>query len=700
MTLTETARGRTRTALAPAPGKGFRGDIQGLRALAVGMVVVYHLWPARLPGGFAGVDVFFVISGFLITGHLLRHVPRRPRDLAEFWGRRIRRLLPASLLVLLVSTIGAYLLAPSSMWAITAKQVVAAVFYASNWQLAAASVDYLAADNEASVVQHFWSLGVEEQFYLVWPILFLVVGRCIARRRASESWYAVAVLAVVVSSFAFGAWLTFAEPAAAYFVTPARVWELAAGGLVAIAVSRGRLAGLRAQGLLAWLGLALILFSAFRLSSSTPFPGYAAAVPVVGTMLVLACAPARRCSPARLLGSAPARFVGDNSYAIYLWHWPLIVLAPGVTGAVGPLDSGLLLIATVVLAWLTTKFVEPAFRSGGFWQPLKRTYAGALVAMLIVAGAGAGLWVHAASIRSAAEARVAALTESDAACVGAGALPVSAGGPGGCDITGDELILDPIVAKTDKSRAYDDGCWSSGDFAERPTCTYGDGEISVALVGNSHAGHWLGPLTELAHARGWTITTFLVDRCNATVTIPLAFDTAAKTKGCQAYAEYVRERTTSGDFDAVIVSQRQSVEVAGGDWDTTEQPLIAAQEEMLRSWDAAGLPVMVIRDTPFPGNQDLIVPDCVAVHADDPSACDGSPEDWYWMDPLAEAAEDFPANVAVLDPTEWVCPEGRCRSVIGGVVTYFDGSHLTDTYAVTLAPYINRWLDEHPGLGL
>ncbi|MBL3687227.1 acyltransferase [Leucobacter zeae] len=700
MTVTEAPRARTLQRRSARPASAFRGDIQGLRALAVGMVVVYHLWPTRLPGGFAGVDVFFVISGFLITGHLLRRVPERPRDLVEFWARRIRRLLPASLLVLLATIIGAFLLAPSSMWTTTAQQAVAAVFYVSNWQLATESVDYLAADTAASAVQHFWSLGVEEQFYLVWPVLFLLVGRLVARRGGNRAWFAVLVLTVVLASFCYGLWLTFAEPAAAYFVTPARIWELGVGGLVAIGAARGLHGRIPARGALAWLGLGLIVLSAFWLSPTMPFPGYAALLPVAGTALVLGCGSETRGSPARLLSSAPARFIGDHSYAIYLWHWPLIVLAPGISGTLGPLDRGLLLVATLALAWLTSTYVEPVFRSGAYWRPLSRTYVGALIAMLVVAGAGAGLWAHAEQVRGTAQARIAALAESGAPCVGAAALPTSAGGPGGCDITGDDLTLNPVAAQTDKSVAYDDRCWSSGDFAQRPTCTYGDGAIDVALVGNSHAGHWLGPLTDLAEARGWTITTFLIDRCNGTVTTPLAFDTEAKTAGCQEYAEYVRERTTGGEFDAVIVSQRQSVEVAGGTWETTERPMIDAQAEMLRAWDDAGLSVMVIRDTPYPGKQDVIVPDCVAAHLSDPTACDGTTEEWHWMDPLAEAADGFSASTAVLDPTEWICPEGTCRAVIGGMITYFDGSHLTDTYARTLAPSINRWLDEHPELRL
>ncbi len=678
----------------------FRGDIQGLRAIAVGAVVIYHLWPNALPGGFVGVDVFFVISGFLITGHLLRHPPRSMRDVFSFWARRIKRLLPASLLVLLAAAIGSYLWAPSSTWTETAQQIVASALYVENWQLASSSVDYLAAGDAPSPVQHFWSLSVEEQFYFVWPLLFAAVALLVRRGKQRLLWYFLLVSTVVVVFFAFSAWFTAVEPAAAYFITPTRMWELAAGGVVAAMARSGRFVNIPRTGLLAWVGLAMLLFSVFWINGTMPFPGTVALLPVVGTMLMIFAGDARRLSPSALLSARPMRFIGDISYAVYLWHWPLIVLAPGITGTLGWLDKVLILAASLLLGWLSTRFFEPIFRRGAFWKPIGRTFLAAAIAMAVVVASGVALGFAAERERVASEAAVQSAISGGVECFGAAALPTSVGGPGDCDITGAELLLDPIAAEDDKSDAYADGCWAWGDFSTRPSCTYGDGTKNIALVGNSHAGHWLAPLQELAKTRGWTITTFLLDRCNGTVTVPLDFDTSAKTAGCADYARYVEERTTSGEFDAVIVSERQSAAIKGKSFDDSEGELVESQKEMLQAWKSADVPALVIRDTPFPGAEEKVIPDCVAADLDDLTACDAPASAWEWMDPLATAAESFPDSAAVLDPTPWFCPDGQCHAVIGGVVVYFDGSHITSTYARTLTPYIARFLDERPALGI
>ncbi len=213
-----------------APGAGkLRADIQGLRALAVTLVLVYHLFPRSFTGGFVGVDVFFAISGFLITSHLLAHPPSTGSDLLTFWGRRIRRLLPASFLVLGTTLVGSWLVAPETQWANTAKQASAAALYVLNWVLARDSVDYLAAENAASPVQHFWSLSVEEQFYLGWPVLLLVIGLLVVALRGRVRpgiLYAVGLGAVVGASLVWSVLATASQPASAYFVTTTRIWEL------------------------------------------------------------------------------------------------------------------------------------------------------------------------------------------------------------------------------------------------------------------------------------------------------------------------------------------------------------------------------------------------------------------------------------------------------------------------------------------
>ena len=252
-----------------------------MRALAVGMVVIYHLYPSLLTGGFAGVDVFFVISGFLITGHLLREYHKTGKvALLDFWGRRAKRLVPAAALVLTVTWVVSRLVLPATRLADTASQIRASALYFQNWQLAWNAVDYLKSGSAASPVQHFWSLSVEEQFYLGWPLLFLLAALVALTARRTEQRRArghhVALLlagAIVVGSLWYSVYYTRVNPAGAYFVTTTRIWELGLGGLLAL-LPAGLSQRIGRFGLLGWAGLGLVIASAFVLSGTqSPSPG-------------------------------------------------------------------------------------------------------------------------------------------------------------------------------------------------------------------------------------------------------------------------------------------------------------------------------------------------------------------------------------------------------------------------------------------
>jgi len=265
------------------PAPAVRTDIQGLRALAVSLVLLFHLWPNRLTGGFVGVDVFFVISGFLISSHLLAHPPTRARDLLVFWARRIQRLLPASLLVLAVTVVGTRLFAPETLWGSTAEQIRAAALYVVNWELATTSVDYLAAEAAPSPAQHYWSLSIEEQFYLGWPVALLLLF-LLARllRRSAYLVVVPGIVAVVAASLTYSVTATAAEPAAAYFVTPTRIWELGIGGLLAALLSKRAFGrdvdhehlpiSVGARIVLAWVGFAAIAWTAVTYSGAAARP--------------------------------------------------------------------------------------------------------------------------------------------------------------------------------------------------------------------------------------------------------------------------------------------------------------------------------------------------------------------------------------------------------------------------------------------
>ncbi len=666
---------------------GTRQDIQALRAIAVGVVVVYHLWPGRLSGGFVGVDIFFVISGFLITSHLLRRPPRSGRDLASFWARRVRRLLPASFLVLLVTVAATFAVAPSTLWADTLREVGAAALYVENWSLAASSVDYLGAEAAASPVQHYWSLSVEEQFYLLWPLVLVVVGWFAARRGGDLARRASVAIGVIVAvSLAWSVVATALRPASAYFITPTRIWELGIGALLATLSIH---VAARWRTPLAWTGIAMILVAAVSYDGSLPFPGYTAALPVLGCALVIAASCERsRWSPRALGDAAPLQWLGDVSYSVYLWHWPLIVLAPFALGHnPGLLERVGVLVAALVLAGLTKPLVEDRFRRGRGRSG--RAIALALGASVVIGGAAIG---GSYALQANAEAKLEqAAQAAQGPCAGAAAMAPGAD----CDTSSDDdLILSPVEAADDKPAAYEDGCWESPPFEGTTTCHYGeqDADTRVALVGNSHAGNLLRPLQDLAEKNGWSVTTVVASQC-PTSDISWEFDTPQDSEGCHAWGQRVLDEVDEGDFDLVVTSQLTPFDAADVAPAKSDEAVADGYSRYLEDLTATGTPTLVVRDMPYPKNTVASVPDCLA--EDGGSAeCDGERSEWLAPDPLYEAAEKIedPA-LSTADLTGYACTEDTCPAVIGDVVAYFDASHLTATFSRTLAPYLEKAVD-------
>jgi peptidoglycan/LPS O-acetylase OafA/YrhL len=678
-------RQQTRTA------RAFRADIQGLRAIAVSLVLFFHLWPNRLGGGFVGVDVFFVISGFLITSHLYARPPRTARDLAAFWSRRVRRLLPASLLVLAATAVATRLVAPETQWAATAHEVIAAALYVENWQLARTSVDYLAAENAASPVQHFWSLSVEEQFYLVWPVLMLLLVALSRRRRWRTGVVMGAGLAVVVAaSLAFSVTATVAEPASAYFVTPTRIWELGVGALLAIAAAG---AGPRLwavpdwlRALLAWAGLGAILVAGLRYTGATPFPGWQAALPVLGAAAVIgARAGEGGVSPVRLLALRPVQLLGDISYSVYLWHWPMVVLVPYVSGShLGRLDKGAIIALTAVLAWLSKTYVEDRFRFAVQGVPVRRSFQLAAAGMAVVVALGVAQTVEVGQRADAAGATLAKALSDGGPCFGAAAL---SGGSDCPPSTRGPSLPTPAQAADDKTEAYDRDCFEPSPFTGVRRCVFGNpnGTVSIALVGNSHAGHWLPALEKVAKDKGWKVTTFLASECTAS-RAAVTWDAKRKQRGCLRWADTVLDQTSSGEFDLVVTSERNGRAAAGRTYTDSYPAWLAGYRHVVAGWVEARTNVLVIHDTATPGATLKSVPDCIARHEDRLRSCAGPRSAWVPHDPLVQAARE--AGVATVDLNDHLCDGATCPAVIGGVTVYSDASHMTKTFAMTLAPYL------------
>jgi peptidoglycan/LPS O-acetylase OafA/YrhL len=339
----------------------FRPDIEGLRAVAVLGVVLFHAAIPGAPGGFVGVDVFYVISGFLITGLLLREIGSSGGvSLTRFYARRLRRLLPAALLVIVLTLVASYWLLSSVRFPQVAIDGASAAAYVSNYRFALNATNYLAAGSEPSPLLHYWSLSLEEQFYLVWPLLIILASRYLNR-----AGLAVVLIAVtVVSCFASIWWTDIAQPWA-FFSLPTRAWELAAGGLLAVSAAslakRLPRSVMTASGL---IGIGLVLGSFVVFNTSTPFPGTAAIVPVVGTVLIILAGESRSTVMARALGTRIPRWLGRISYSLYLWHWPLLILVPIFLGSDDLALRVVIVFVAIGISDLSTRWIEVPFREG------------------------------------------------------------------------------------------------------------------------------------------------------------------------------------------------------------------------------------------------------------------------------------------------------------------------------------------------
>jgi peptidoglycan/LPS O-acetylase OafA/YrhL len=660
-----------------------RPDIQALRALAVTLVVTYHFWPGRVPGGFVGVDVFFVISGFLITSALLRRPPEGLRDLGAFWARRILRLIPAAALTIAVTLTVVWLLRPTPEWAPAARHGLTSMFYVENWRLVSDATDYLRAHATPSPFQHFWSLSIEEQFYVVWPVL-VGLGALVDRRLRRSGRAVVGLLAAVtLLSLAASLSLSWSAPAEAYFATPARMWQLGIGGLLAWLVLRRRdRAPAATRGVLALAGLLVVLASALLITGDTVYPGWAALLPTLGAALLIhADDPDGPLSLRAVTHSRPVQLVGDCSYAIYLWHWPLVVLAPAVLGVRRGLALSVALIGvTLVVSWLSTRFVENALRP----RP-GTTYVGrrALVVLTVCSVVVVGLaWSMLRSSESAVQAskdrvRDALPTALEPTCTGAGALDPALG----CEEP-DELVTTPEFTRGDLPLSVIVGqCISWPPFDELVSCSVGDTsrpERKVALFGNSHAGQWEPAMTEIAVEHHWQVDTYVVGVCQPTTdnadapsVDPLQID------ACDELLDRAIDRVVA-DHDLVVMSTL--------DRDSTSPGIY---EDTLRRLTDAGVPVLVIRDTPAPMDPDYDTVACVSEHLDDTTVCDGTLEDYLGPDPLTEAAEALDSDlVTTVDLQDHICRGDVCPAVIGGVIVYADYNHLSATYSATLAPYL------------
>ncbi|WP_426990253.1 acyltransferase family protein [Pseudarthrobacter sp. Y6] len=678
----------------------FRHDIQALRALAVILVVVGHLWPKSLTGGYVGVDVFFVISGFLITSHLSKEVLSSARlDFSSFYSRRVRRLLPAAFLVSIISLVAAYFILPFSRWGDTAQEVIASIFYAENWLLASKSVDYSASTASATVAQHYWSLSVEEQFYLVWP-LFLVALAALAPsvRVSRRTLVLVGICAASAASFAVSAHLAEAGAPEAYFFTHGRLWEFGVGGALAL-MSPFMNMSRRIANVIAMAGFFALLWCSVAYSSATPFPGSAALIPVLGTALVIASGtPGHNLWHRRLTSAYPVQFIGNVSYSLYLWHWPLIVFGPFLFNAELRTPSKLVLLAvSVVLAWLTKVSVEDW---GISWKPksrpVARTFLFTGTGMVLIVALAAGLLAAHQTRVSEAEQLIA--SQGDSACYGPGAMDL----PIECT----ERFGPAHVPTMSEANAYYETpgeCSDNlnelmaGDKRTTRHCDFTEGSAdaeTVWLVGDSHAQQWQAPVFELARRHNWMLKVSFLGACPPAEVSYVGYYNAraepSAVEGCESWGRAVSGAVIADKPAYVFTSsfsRKESVDDNTGRSQIDQY--IDGFGAYWKPWMANGSNVVVLADPPY--NVDVRTPDCAQLNAAEPLKCAVNRSDAAPVDPMVRAAERLQDPLLKLvDLTDYFCDSQRCFSVVGGVVVYFDANHLNGEFSRLLAPMIEE----------
>ncbi|GAB2466734.1 peptidoglycan/LPS O-acetylase OafA/YrhL [Conyzicola lurida] len=667
-----------------APKRDFRTDLQALRAVAVLAVIVNHMWPDVLPGGYIGVDVFFVISGYLITSHLLRESRSTGKiRLGAFWARRARRLLPAALLVLAVCAVFTVIRLPMPVWENSLYQIGAAAVYVLNWLLASNSLDYFAQGDAQTVVTHYWSLSVEEQFYLVWPLILLVVA-WLTFRRAKRTQVVVTAVAFAGIFLLSLAWATYGishTPAATYFQTTARAWEFAAGGLIALLpvfseVIRRRLIPL------VWVGWALILGSTVLFDGQSGVPGPAALIPVVGVALVIAIGEVDHAwSPKQLTEFRPVQIVGDVSYAAYLWHWPLIVAAPWVLHrAISDQDKFTILAITFILALLTKRFVEDPVRLGPLARVRPRWILVMTVAAMAVVLIPTAAGVYTLRDRGASvAAELAAESRDPGECFGAQAELGTADCSDSRELADRSYLLASgqfnLISSTTGGTVCDDIPIDNGVLR---SCSFGEPEgeqsLDIAIVGDSHAEMWSGALDTIASVHDARIHTFLKGGCAATadLAVAAAVSSPEEVAACKIWRPAMIPMIAEDpDIDVVITTARANIYTSGGQPDTGE-----GYVEAWNTWLDAGKHVIVIADTPA---FSTTAAGCVAeTQSSSTDECTMPIDGVRAETGLSLAAESMDNENFSYVNFESVFCDTVCYPVVGGIPAFFDSNHLSE----------------------
>ena len=597
------------------------GEIQGLRALAAILVLVFHA--KFLPGGFVGVDIFYVISGFLITGLLLKELNSNGRiSLKAFYLRRSKRLLPASFLVLFITAIVAWLLLPPISRGSIGRDLIATTLYVSNYLFAWWQNDYQNLNAVPSPFIHYWSLAVEEQFYLFWPIFIIALAKLKSSRK-----FLIGFWSVTIITFALGVWLTVLAPIWAFYSLPTRSWELSIGALIAL------LPRLQNQKrVVAIIGLVALLVSTFWFSEETAFPGFYALLPVLGTAALLSSI-GNWPNPIKWLATNRiSLWLGKISYPLYLWHWPVLVLP------IALLSRDLLvwerivaLLITVLLADLTNRFVEEPLRVKDISPRRLIQIVGLAMVLSVLLGLG-----------------IMKTTTSSIL------------------VDGKQTTLASIEARP---ITYENGCHLNYHQSISPLCEFGklDSTKTVVLYGDSHAAQWFPALNKLADEKGFKLISLTKSACPS-IAVTRASVGAFQMKNCEEWRSSAISRIAVMKPDLVILSSFEHYSPIG-DPRKVEEWWVAGSKKSYQILQPLSPKLIYLLDTPLP---DRNIPDCLATTRAD--RC------------IANDEKGLPqvADFQIIKPSIWLC-ESDCPGTVRGNVAYRDASHISVATSLELA---------------
>jgi len=640
--------------------RGYRPDIEGLRGVAVFLVVVYHAAPRLLHGGFIGVDVFFVISGYLITGLLVREIEKNGKlSFAGFYARRARRLLPASALVLLATVLACRLfLSPMQQYRLGDSGSYTAL-YVSNFWFLRQSTDYFAPAIANNPFLHTWSLAVEEQFYLVWPAVVLAGLRGSHPRRTL-----LAIMALIVGgSLAVCVWSTTALGPWAFFSPLARAWEFAMGGAALLLAPLELRVSRALRALASWLGLGAIVAAGALLQGQDGWPGWRALIPVLATAVILN-GRVPHIGAAKILELPAAQWIGRLSYVWYLWHWPVLALAdryPALSGSAHRFQMFLCVVGSLALAAATHVLIENPIRFSRYLAPRR---------MLSLAGVGLITLVTAGTATVFQHSALQVAHSLDRGKI-LGALR-GAGVPGGAC---------PQVSFT------------GGEVVE---CVRGNpaSEFTIVLFGDSHADHWFPTFEAIANDRGWRVVLMWKPTC-PTARLPIfkPYGNVPFTD-CAVWREAAIKRILEMRPAAVVIANRQLQNFSPGPH-SREEAWREGSRKTLETLDSAGLKTILLRDTPAPA---FDIPDCLAgdvswwtrkrgAHANPCTLERPKALDERVFRAEQQAAAGLP-HVRILDLSDLFCDDAVCPPVKNGLIVYNDDSHITEAFGRSLAPTV------------